>query len=152
MVTGIVSSTRIEIACVWTLTCTAFRQRIYRGLVCVRIAFALLRVLLERDIESVICLHASKIALIAELGSSPLICSFADVDELLGTYRHSRRPFYLFPVSGFPPRSRSDTYPNLPTFPRRRRSNSVNPTTPTFLSDVEAPPPTKPVVYSPVPI
>ena len=27
----------------------------------------------------------------------------------------------------------------------------VNPTTPTFLSDPEAPPPTNPVVYSPVP-
>lgn len=38
-----------------------------------------------------------------------------------------------------------------PTLPRRRRSNSVSPTTPTFLSDVDAPPPTKPVVYSPVP-
>lgn len=43
------------------------------------------------------------------------------------------------------------TMDNFPTFPRRRRSNSVNPTTPTFLSDPEAPPPTNPVVYSPVP-
>lgn len=40
---------------------------------------------------------------------------------------------------------------NLPTLPRRRKSNMVSPTTPTFLSDPEAPPPTKPVVYSPVP-
>lgn len=40
---------------------------------------------------------------------------------------------------------------SLPTFPLRRRSKSVNPTTPTFLSEVDAPPPTKPVVYSPVP-
>lgn len=39
----------------------------------------------------------------------------------------------------------------LPTFPRLRRSNIVRPTTPTFLSEVEAAPPTKPVVYSPVP-
>jgi hypothetical protein len=38
-----------------------------------------------------------------------------------------------------------------PTLPRRRRSNSVRPTTPTFLSEPEAPPPTNPVVYSPVP-
>lgn len=38
-----------------------------------------------------------------------------------------------------------------PTLPRRRRSNMVRPTTPTFLSEPEAPPPTKPVVYSPVP-
>lgn len=44
------------------------------------------------------------------------------------------------------------TMPSRPTFPRRRRSNMVRPTTPTFLSDAEAPPPTKPVVYSPVPI
>ena len=43
------------------------------------------------------------------------------------------------------------TIDNFPTFPRRRRSNIVNPTTPTFLSDPEAPVPTKPVVYSPVP-
>jgi hypothetical protein len=40
---------------------------------------------------------------------------------------------------------------NFPTLPRRRKSNMVNPTTPTFLSEPEAPPPTKPVVYSPVP-
>lgn len=39
----------------------------------------------------------------------------------------------------------------FPTLPRLRRSKRVNPTTPTFLSDLEAPPPTKPVVYSPVP-
>ena len=43
------------------------------------------------------------------------------------------------------------TIDSFPTFPRRRRSNIVNPTTPTFLSDPEAPPPTNPVVYSPVP-
>lgn len=43
------------------------------------------------------------------------------------------------------------TIPKLPTLPLRRRSNSVRPTTPTFLSEPEAPPPTKPVVYSPVP-
>jgi hypothetical protein len=43
------------------------------------------------------------------------------------------------------------TIDSFPTFPRRRRSNMVNPTTPTFLSDPEAPPPTNPVVYSPVP-
>ena len=30
----------------------------------------------------------------------------------------------------------------LPTLPRRRRSKRVRPTTPTFLSDVEAVPPT----------
>lgn len=39
-----------------------------------------------------------------------------------------------------------------PTLARRRRSKRVRPTTPTFLSEPEAPPPTKPVVYSPVPI
>lgn len=43
------------------------------------------------------------------------------------------------------------TMDSLPTLPRLRRSNSVRPTTPTFLSEVDAPPPTKPVVYSPVP-
>ena len=43
------------------------------------------------------------------------------------------------------------TIESFPTFPRRRRSKRVNPTTPTFLSEPEAPPPTKPVVYSPVP-
>lgn len=42
--------------------------------------------------------------------------------------------------------------PNLPTLPLLRRSNMDRPTTPTFLSEPEAPPPTKPVVYSPVPI
>lgn len=41
---------------------------------------------------------------------------------------------------------------SLPTLPRRRRSNSVKATTPTFLSEPDMPPPTKPVVYSPVPI
>ena len=41
---------------------------------------------------------------------------------------------------------------SLPTLPRRRRSKRVRPTTPTFLSDLDAPPPTKPVVYSPIPI
>lgn len=40
---------------------------------------------------------------------------------------------------------------NFPTLPRRRKSNRVRPTTPTFLSDWEPPVPTKPVVYSPVP-
>lgn len=40
---------------------------------------------------------------------------------------------------------------NLPTFPLRRRSNRVKPTTPTFLSEPDIPPLTKPVVYSPVP-
>jgi hypothetical protein len=43
------------------------------------------------------------------------------------------------------------TMDRSPTLPRLRRSKRVNPTTPTFLSDLEAPPPTKPVVYSPVP-
>ena len=43
------------------------------------------------------------------------------------------------------------TIERFPTLPRRRRSNIVRPTTPTFLSLPEAPPPTKPVVYSPVP-
>lgn len=43
------------------------------------------------------------------------------------------------------------TIPRLPTLPLRRRSNKVSPTTPTFLSEPEAPVPTKPVVYSPVP-
>ena len=43
------------------------------------------------------------------------------------------------------------TMPSFPTLPLRRRSNMDSPTTPTFLSDSEAPPPTKPVVYSPVP-
>jgi hypothetical protein len=43
------------------------------------------------------------------------------------------------------------TMESLPTFPRRRRSKRVSPTTPTFLSDLDAPPPTNPVVYSPVP-
>lgn len=40
---------------------------------------------------------------------------------------------------------------NLPTFPRLRRSKRVSPTTPTFLSEPDMPPPTNPVVYSPVP-
>ena len=39
----------------------------------------------------------------------------------------------------------------LPTLPLRRKSNRVNPTTPTFLSEPDMSPPTKPVVYSPVP-
>lgn len=43
------------------------------------------------------------------------------------------------------------TIDSFPTLPRLRRSNSVRPTTPTFLSDLDAPPPTNPVVYSPVP-
>lgn len=43
------------------------------------------------------------------------------------------------------------TIDNFPTFPRLLKSNIVRPTTPTFLSDPEAPPPTNPVVYSPVP-
>lgn len=43
------------------------------------------------------------------------------------------------------------TMDSFPTLPRRRKSKRVKPTTPTFLSDPEAPPPTKPVVYSPVP-
>lgn len=43
------------------------------------------------------------------------------------------------------------TIDSFPTFPLRRKSNIVKPTTPTFLSDPEAPPPTNPVVYSPVP-
>lgn len=43
------------------------------------------------------------------------------------------------------------TIDNLPTLPRLLRSNSVKPTTPTFLSLPDIPPPTKPVVYSPVP-
>lgn len=43
------------------------------------------------------------------------------------------------------------TIDRSPTLPRRRRSNIVSPTTPTFLSEVLAAPDTKPVVYSPVP-
>ncbi len=43
------------------------------------------------------------------------------------------------------------TIDSLPTLPRLRRSKSVKPTTPTFLSLPDIPPPTKPVVYSPVP-
>jgi hypothetical protein len=39
----------------------------------------------------------------------------------------------------------------FPTLPLLRKSNNVRPTTPTFLSDPDMPPPTKPVVYSPVP-
>lgn len=44
------------------------------------------------------------------------------------------------------------TMPSFSTLPRRRRSKRVRPTTPTFLSEAEPPVPTKPVVYSPVPI
>ena len=40
---------------------------------------------------------------------------------------------------------------SLPTFPRRRKSKRVSPTTPTFLSEPDCPPLTKPVVYSPEP-
>lgn len=40
----------------------------------------------------------------------------------------------------------------LLTLPRRRKSKRVSPTTPTFLSEADAAPSTKPVVYSPVPI
>ena len=40
---------------------------------------------------------------------------------------------------------------SVPTFPRLLRSNRVRATTPIFLSDPDIPPPTKPVVYSPVP-
>jgi hypothetical protein len=57
--------------------------------------------------------------------------------------RHSR-------IAGnLPPET--PTMESFPTFPRLRRSNRVKPTTPTFLSDVDAAPPTNPVVYSPVP-
>jgi hypothetical protein len=48
-------------------------------------------------------------------------------------------------------RPETPTMLSLPTLPRRRRSKRVKPTTPTFLSEPEAAPPTKPVVYSPVP-
>ena len=40
---------------------------------------------------------------------------------------------------------------NFPTLLLLRKSNKVRPTTPTFLSEPDMPPPTKPVVYSPVP-
>lgn len=43
------------------------------------------------------------------------------------------------------------TIDSFPTFPLLLKSNMVSPTTPTFLSEPEAPPPTNPVVYSPVP-
>ena len=39
----------------------------------------------------------------------------------------------------------------FPTFPLLLRSKRVRPTTPIFLSEPDMPPPTKPVVYSPVP-
>jgi hypothetical protein len=50
---------------------------------------------------------------------------------------------YLLPVV--------PTMLNFPTFPLLLKSNIVSPTTPTFLSEPEPPPPTHPVVYSPVP-
>jgi hypothetical protein len=43
------------------------------------------------------------------------------------------------------------TMDNFATFPLRLKSKKDRPTTPTFLSDPEAPLPTQPVVYSPVP-
>jgi hypothetical protein len=66
---------------------------------------------------------------------------------------------YPRPISSRAPNSRiagnlppeTPTMDSFPTFPRLRRSNRVSPTTPTFLSDFDAPPPTNPVVYSPVP-
>lgn len=54
----------------------------------------------------------------------------------------------LIPANLFPD---VPTIDRLPTLPRRLRSKSVKPTTPTFLSEPEADPPTYPVVYSPVP-
>lgn len=57
--------------------------------------------------------------------------------------RWARMPGNLLPVV--------PTMDSLPTFPRRLRSKSVRPTTPTFLSELLAEPPTYPVVYSPVP-
>lgn len=63
--------------------------------------------------------------------------------------RGKERGFHALIAGNFLPDT--PTILNLPTLPRRRRSNIVNPTTPTFLSEPEAPPPTKPVVYSPVP-
>ncbi len=44
-----------------------------------------------------------------------------------------------------------DSVLNFPTLLLLRKSNKVRPTTPTFLSEPDMPPPTKPVVYSPVP-
>ena len=66
-----------------------------------------------------------------------------EVEEVDGRRRGIRIAGYLDPDV--------PTMDSFPTFPRRRRSKSVRPTTPTFLSDPDAPVPTNPVVYSPVP-
>jgi hypothetical protein len=87
-------------------------------------------------------------------GGIQVVVGLRDVFEEVFAWRRSvtgiggegedeRMAGYLFPDV--------PTMLNFPTLPRRRRSNMVNPTTPTFLSDPDAPPPTKPVVYSPVP-
>lgn len=82
---------------------------------------------------------------------TPLRCSFAGV-RLAGVSNLNsiKRALRNLRIAGnFPPET--PTMERFPTLPRLRRSNSVKPTTPTFLSDFEAPPPTNPVVYSPVP-
>lgn len=73
-----------------------------------------------------------------EVGSACLLCLLAG--SLL---IHVRMPGNFLPET--------PTMLKSPTLPRRRRSNRVRPTTPTFLSEPDAAPPTKPVVYSPVP-
>lgn len=88
--------------------------------------------------------HVEAIVDLGDVSLEMLACILLMRHSLSGLrYWYLRMPGNLEPET--------PTMLSFPTLPLRRRSKRDNPTTPTFLSEPEAAPPTKPVVYSPVP-
>lgn len=123
-------------------------------LVRIWIALSRLGVLVEGHIKPVVRLRDVLLQMLPWLRSAfRLRCRLPGLIVTYGlreTCRLTRQPSTASPPTSSVTRSTA-VFRGDNTFPLRRRSNSVKPTTPTFLSEVDAAPPTKPVVYSPVP-
>lgn len=121
--------------------CAARCQSINGRLVRVAVTNVTLGVRLEGNVEAVVDLGDVLLQMFA--------CG-AVSKRAIGTKKSKDATGIFLRIAGnLPPDA--PTMDSWPTLPRRLRSNRVKATTPTFLSDAEALPPTKPVVYSPEP-
>lgn len=119
-----------------SLTGAALRKSVNCSLVRVWVGLSLFREFIKRNVKTVVRLRDVLLEMLA-------------CHRLAIECPHNLWIVDLRMAGNLPPDT--PTMDRSPTLPRLRRSKRVSPTTPTFLSDLEAPPPTKPVVYSPVP-
>ena len=133
------------VRCIWCedRDCGARGEGVDGGFVGFGVAFVVRGVGFEGSVKAIVNFGDVFVEMFAWISLSALLSSCPALWGLSCERRGVRMAGYFDPEV--------PTIDSFPTFPRRRKSNIVKPTTPTFLSEPEAPPPTNPVVYSPVP-